>query len=120
MPMQILQIAVGAERILNNMLSANIKPDVASYNALMKAYANIADPVGAERVFLHMAEHGIEANEVSYTTLMDAFAKASDVVREKRIFDKMISNGPRLKLRDADLAGIALSLTRHQRSKDGR
>lgn len=59
-------------------MDAGHKPDIVSFNLVIRAHAKKGDVRGAEKWFTRMVERGIQPTLCSYNTVLDACAKADD------------------------------------------
>ncbi|XP_078434593.1 tetratricopeptide repeat (TPR)-like superfamily protein [Wolffia australiana] len=73
--------------------SAEIEPNVVSYNILIDGCILVDDSAGALAFFNEMRERGIAPSNVSYTTLMKAFALAAQPKLAHKVFDEMSKDG---------------------------
>ncbi|CAE7752784.1 rsmF, partial [Symbiodinium necroappetens] len=66
----------GAEEVLVQIRQQRMKPDLISYNTLLKAYAAIKDCEGAVRILASMRNDAVPPDNVSFSTAMQACAAA--------------------------------------------
>lgn len=69
------------------------RPDIVSYNLLIRAYAKKCDFRGAEEWLARMENKGFQATVCSYNTVLDACAKADNADACEAWLSKMVSNG---------------------------
>ncbi|CAE7575438.1 rsmF [Symbiodinium sp. CCMP2456] len=66
----------GAEEVLVQIRQQRMKPDVISYNTLLKAYAAVKDCDGAVRILASMRNDAVPPDNVSFSTAMQACVAA--------------------------------------------
>ncbi|CAE7297528.1 unnamed protein product [Symbiodinium natans] len=75
----------GAEEAFE-LLSKQWKPNLASYTALMKAYAKARDAQRADEVLAQIQSLSLQPNAATYATLISAHAKAQQLPRALELF----------------------------------
>jgi len=75
--------------------SGKCKPDVVSYNLVIRAFAKKGDAHGAQKTLSSMTAFGVEASVCSYNTVMDACSKANNLEGCEALMYRMQERGLR-------------------------
>jgi pentatricopeptide repeat protein len=73
------------------MKEDGIKPDVYTYNSMIKAFSR--DLVKVEKLYLKMIEKRIDPNVVIYNTMIDVYAKNGKLEKAIKVFASMKKDG---------------------------
>lgn len=85
--------ACGAERMLEQMLSAGFDVPLLTYNAVLDACAQSDQPNRCEGWLCRMCDMGVKGDTISYSTTMSAFARQGDRTTTENCFQQMLSAG---------------------------
>merc|ERR1719277_1005811 len=93
--MMVRQLADPArlQEVIDDMQSASVSPDVATYSILIKASCNAGQLDGAFALFRQCRSHGLAFDEVAFNTLLLACSKAEQVSMADEILAEMRSLG---------------------------
>ncbi|CAJ1430684.1 unnamed protein product, partial [Effrenium voratum] len=83
--------ARSAAAAFQDLLQQRLAPDVASYNALMNAYAKESLNGRAQQVLEDMANVSVTPGVISFTILIEAHARAGDLTAAQEAFRSMSS-----------------------------
>ena len=75
--------------VFAEMRAAGIAPDLAAFNALINACAQVGDLARAEGAFGELCAAGLSPDAISYTCIIKACAMAGDAGRADRIHVEM-------------------------------
>jgi pentatricopeptide repeat protein len=91
------------------------RPDVVSYNIMLRACTRNGDVQGAENWLVRMERRGIEPTVCSYNTLLDAYAKADMPEACESWLERMLTKGVQ-----ANVISYATLIHAHARRGDFR
>merc|ERR1719277_1162266 len=81
------------QEVMDDMQSASVSPDVATYSILIKASCNAGQLDSALSLFRQCRSHGLAFDEVAFNTLLLACSKAEKVSMADEILAEMRSIG---------------------------
>merc|ERR1719265_954598 len=82
-----------ADKWMQRMLDAGVRPDVASFNSTIDAFARDGDVAGAERWLKRMENFGIGGNTITYNAVINACARAHDIPQAQWWLSQLCKTG---------------------------